>query len=633
MTFTESKTALKQKLSEVYSQEEAAYCMLTYCCLNKVKRWKECTSIAQDALNISKTINYQEGIGLAYLEIGYQHWFSDEFKIAFKFLEKSANILIDTNNYFKYSRAIAVKSSILWSRGDRKEAIEEIFNGLRHVYQSNHTVDGLWLEWFLGIFYFDLKDYTNSEIQYLKALDIIKNAKTNTRDAYAYCLIGYGGVLLQTNREAQALSYFLQAKNFSQDHGLWMQEARVLYDLGNYYKKMGDIAKAKHYFLESYAIRKTQNTKPALISSLLSLADLEINDQVGTAIQYAEEALSLSNTIGAKQKIKSSHTTLSNLHKAQNDISLSYHHLKKANAIEAQFAGEKFSSELKHIEAKFISELLQRETQILVTQNEELKKANEIIKRQYKEISDSIQYAKRIQTAILPHDKLVKAYLNDSFIIYLPKDVVAGDFYWMEHIDDTILFAVADCTGHGVPGAMISVVCNNVLNRVVREFKLKKPSEILDKARELIQIEFDSGNDQFNDGMDISLCALNSNTYELNWAGANNPIWIVKFESQIIDEIKGDKQPIGGHPIETPFTNHNINLEKGDTIYLFSDGYADQFGGKFGKKLMRKNFKALILTFSKFPMHQQRLLLIDQFNTWAGTNDQIDDVCVIGVKI
>lgn len=633
MKFTENKKALKQKLSEVYSKEEEIYCMLTYCCLNKIRKWKECTSIAQDALNLSKTINYQEGIGLAYLEIGYQYWFSDDSNIALKFIEKSANILIDTNNYFKFARAVAVKSSILWSKGDRKEAIEEIFNGLRHINRSKNSVNGLWLEWFLGIFYYDLKDYVNSEIQYLKALDITKKANTNTRDAYAYCLIGYGGVLLQTNREKQALSYFLKAKSFSEKYGLWMQEARVLHDLGNYYKELGDLAQAKQYFLKSYGIRKVHHTKPALISSLLSLASLETDCNILKAVKYAEKALDLSNTIGAKQKIKSSHTLLSTIHKVRNDISQSYYHLEKANAIEAQFAGEKFSSELKNIEAKFITELMQRETQILVTENEELQKANEIIKQQYQEISDSIRYAKRIQTAILPPDKLVKEYLNDSFIIYLPKDIVAGDFYWMERLGDIVLFAVADCTGHGVPGAMISVVCNNVLNRAVREFKLKMPSDILDKLRELILIEFESEDDQFNDGMDISLCAINLKTKTLNWAGAYSPIWILKKGKSIIQEIKGDKQPIGRHPIEKRFTNHFINLEKGDSVYLFSDGYSDQFGGEFNKKLMRKNFKKSIITFSNLPMGQQKIMLTNQFNKWMGDNEQIDDVCVMGVRL
>ena len=633
MTFTENKEALELRLSQLNSEEERVTHMLSYCCFNKIRKWKECTAIAEEALNISRKINYQEGIGLSLLELGYQCWFSDNLKEGYAFLEKSSNILIETNNYFKYSRALAVKASILWSNGDRKEAIEKVFNGLRHVKRSNIPANGLWLDWFLGIFYFDLKDYSNSEKQYLKALDFIKNSQISTRDAYAYCLIGYGNVLLHTNREEQALEYFSKAKDYSKKEGLWMQEARVLHDLGNYYKRQRNIVEAKKYFFKSYDIRNVQNTKPALITSLLSLATLEINDNIDLAVQYGERALHLSKTIGAKQKIKSSHSILSTIYKIQNNISLSYNHLEKANSMEAQFSGEKFSSELKNIETKFISELLQREAQILLTQNDELRKANEIIKRQYQEISDSIQYAKRIQTAILPPHKLVKEYLNDSFIIYLPKDVVAGDFYWIQHIENSILFAVADCTGHGVPGAMISVVCNNILNRVIREFKFKKPSDILNKVRELILIEFKSEDKQFYEGMDISLCALDLNLRELNWAGANSPIWVLRKDKNVIIEIKGDKQPIGRYINKKPFTNHQLSLRNGDIIYIFSDGYADQFGGEFNKKMMRKNFKKNIYAVSHLPMSEQRSLLINQFKEWMGTFYQIDDVCVIGVKV
>lgn len=630
--FLINKAALTQKLSQVSNEGERVDIMLAYCCFNKIRKWKECASIAQEALNISQKINYQEGIGLSFLELGYQNWFSDDLEASYDFLEKSVIILIKTKNYFKFSRAMAVKSSVLWSRGDRKVAIEELFNGLRHVKESNNPVDSLWLEWFLGIFYFDLKDYSNSEVQYLKVLNIIQS-ETDVNDAHAYCLVGYGGVLMQTNRGDQALDYFFKAKDLSEKEGLWMQEARALHDIGNYYKKNGKITEAKDYFFKSYLIRKEQNTKPALISSLLALASLEMNEDIDAALEYGKEALYLSNVIGAKQKMISSHILLSSAYKLLDNISLSYEHLEKANVIEAEFSGEKISSELKNIESKFISELLQRETQVLTTQNEELRAANEIIERQYKEISDSILYAKRIQTAILPNENLVKEHLSDSFIFYLPKAIVAGDFYWIEHFENVVLFAVADCTGHGVPGAILSVVCNNAINRAVREFKLSKPSEILDKVRELILIEFVTEDEEFYDGMDISLCALNKKSRELNWAGANSPIWILRKDQNFIQEIKGDKQPVGKFIDKKPFTNHQVNLSRGDIIYLSSDGYADQFGGDSDKKIMRKKFKDYIFEVSHLSMNEQRLRIVNHFYQWMGDHDQVDDVCVVGVKV
>jgi serine phosphatase RsbU (regulator of sigma subunit) len=184
-----------------------------------------------------------------------------------------------------------------------------------------------------------------------------------------------------------------------------------------------------------------------------------------------------------------------------------------------------------------------------------------------------------------------------------------------------------------VPGAMLSVVCNNELNRAVREFKLDKPSDILDKVRSLILNEFESEDDDFYDGMDISLCALNTETNELNWSGANRPIWILNTEGTQIEEIKGDKQPIGSFLDKKPFTNHTLELKPGETIYVFSDGYADQFGGEFKKKMMTKNFKKQILSIANLSMEMQQKALKNHFFNWKGEHNQIDDVCVIGVKV
>jgi len=248
-----------------------------------------------------------------------------------------------------------------------------------------------------------------------------------------------------------------------------------------------------------------------------------------------------------------------------------------------------------------------------------------------KEITASITYAKRIQSAILPPARLVKEYLPQSFILYKPKDIVAGDFYWMEKTGDSVLLAAADSTGHGVPGAMVSVVCHNALARSVREFGLTQPAKILDKTREIIIEEFEKSEEEVQDGMDISLCALDLKTYSLQWAGANNPLLIIR-NSEIL-ETKADKQPVGKFSGGRPFTNHHIELKKGDSLYIFTDGYADQFGGPDKKKLKYKNFKQWLLNHHGKPMEEQKQQLDLALELWKGELEQVDDVCVIGVKI
>jgi serine phosphatase RsbU (regulator of sigma subunit) len=286
---------------------------------------------------------------------------------------------------------------------------------------------------------------------------------------------------------------------------------------------------------------------------------------------------------------------------------------------------------MEQMKNQFKVESAEQEKEIFRLKNVELKAAMD-------EITESFRYAKRIQTAILPPDHLIQKAFPESFVLFKPKDIVSGDFYWMETSGNKIFIAAVDCTGHGVPGAMVSVVGHNCLNRTVREFRLSKPSEILNKLTELVEEtfmhkEFLQGNseDEIKDGMDISICCIDIENKTMEWAGANNPLWFVRDNE--IKEIVADKQPVGKFDYRKPFTNHSITLQKGDIIYLFTDGYADQFGGPFGKKFKYKQLKDLLLSLSGEKMPAQKESLENAFNKWKGHLEQIDDVCIIGVRI
>jgi len=259
------------------------------------------------------------------------------------------------------------------------------------------------------------------------------------------------------------------------------------------------------------------------------------------------------------------------------------------------------------------------------------KEAEDKIHEQFTEIQDSINYAKRIQKAILPSEKMFSDAFKNFFIYYSPKDIVAGDFYWMVKTSDATIFAVADCTGHGVPGALVSVVCNNSLNRSIREYGCVDPGKILDKTREIVIEEFEKSGEDVKDGMDISLCSLSADMFK--WSGANNPLWIIRKDSHQLEEIKADKQPIGKYASAKPFTTHQIELKVGDTIYIFTDGFQDQFGGLKQKKFKALQLKELLLANQKLTMNEQKKLLIKTFENWRGPLEQIDDVCVIGIRM
>ncbi|MCB9195723.1 MAG: SpoIIE family protein phosphatase [Flavobacteriales bacterium] len=268
-------------------------------------------------------------------------------------------------------------------------------------------------------------------------------------------------------------------------------------------------------------------------------------------------------------------------------------------------------------------------------QKNEIELQKHMLQEKNQEIIDSINYAKRIQSAILPSPKAFEELLPEAFVLYQPKDILAGDFYWLETTDDSVLFAAADCTGHGVPGAMVSVICNNSLNKSVKEHFLHEPNLILDKTRELVINEFSKSEEKVKDGMDIALCKLTKKggEYHLSYSGANNPLWIVRKGTGLIEEVKANKQPIGNSESPTPFDIFKTTLDKGDAIYIFSDGYADQFGGEKGKKFKASSFKELLIEIQEFDLKIQKQKIHQNFEDWKGSLEQLDDVCVIGVRI
>ncbi len=273
-------------------------------------------------------------------------------------------------------------------------------------------------------------------------------------------------------------------------------------------------------------------------------------------------------------------------------------------------------------------------TEEVVRQKEEIEKKRQKLEELYKDVTDSIRYAKRLQDSILPPDGTIRRMLPDSFVLFKPKDIVSGDFYWFHEQKDQVLFAAVDCTGHGVPGAFMSLVGANALNQAVKEHDLAEPARILEDLNKISSEAMNKGaeNNTVRDGMDLALCSINREKLDLEFAGANNPLYIIR-DKKII-HIKPDKFAIGAfEPGTKKYTNHKVKLERGDVIYIFSDGYADQFGGVKGKKFMYKQFKDLLLSISTLPVQEQRVKLENSIEKWKGTFEQVDDILVIGVKI
>jgi len=307
---------------------------------------------------------------------------------------------------------------------------------------------------------------------------------------------------------------------------------------------------------------------------------------------------------------------------------------------------------IKFRERQLIKEKLILEEKVIERTEEVVQKSAEI-EQKNKDIIDSITYAKRIQDSILPSDEAFVRELTDTFVLFQPKDIVSGDFYWLYRKDDKILFASVDCTGHGVPGAFMSIVGYNLLDKIVGEYGITEPSEILNQLNKGVEetLRKDADKSAIKDGMDITLCSFDKKTKILEYAGAYNPLYIVstnvladkettlvpdmETESGVkLYEIKADRFPIGSYAESTSrYTNHVIKLSKGDTVYLFSDGFADQFGGPSGKKFRYKQFKQLFLEINAKSMDEQKQILEKSLADWKGSMEQIDDVIVIGSRL
>lgn len=252
-----------------------------------------------------------------------------------------------------------------------------------------------------------------------------------------------------------------------------------------------------------------------------------------------------------------------------------------------------------------------------------------IVEKKNKEVHDSIVYAKRIQDTILPKSSILEESFKNYFVLYTPRDIVSGDFYWVESVGDEIVFAAADCTGHGVPGAMVSLMCSNLLRKVIVEGRVTDPGQVLDTTSELLLERL--GGKSVSDGMDISLCFWNRKTKTLKFAGANNPLFLIRNGE--LQETKADKQPIGYFEDRVPFTTHLIDYQEGDQIVIFSDGLKDQFGGPKNKKFSTKRFKNLLCEISNQNLEAQGEKLLGEFVSWKGDEEQVDDICVFSVVL
>jgi serine phosphatase RsbU (regulator of sigma subunit)/Tfp pilus assembly protein PilF len=554
-----------------------------------------------ESLRLKKILKDQNDIALALNNIGGVYYTLKEYDKALKY----------------YRDALIIEK-----RDGTKKGVGRLYSNIGSVYQKQKKLK-------LAIDYYQQSSKIYNNIGYKKG--------------EALSLSNYSSIKLELIKDNNTTELELILKEFKIAYNVFNEledlegKASSAYEISNIYRRLGNVILAERYGNESIILAKKIGFTEVIKNAANALEELAIlkNDYKSAysmqklfyKMQDSVESTSIKEVVIQKQyqyeynkkmitdSLKSAETAKINEIKYRQEI--------KAQKLYS------YIGVIGSVLLLIVVIVVLRGSQIKRKSNLELADKNKVIEEKSLEITDSITYAKRIQRAILPQHSEFKLALKNSFVFYEPKDIVAGDFYWMHKNRDTVLFAAADCTGHGVPGAMVSVVCNNALNRSVREYGLNEPGQILDKTREVVIQEFEKSKEDVMDGMDIALCSLEGNT--LKYAGAHNPLWIIR-KGEVL-ETKANKQPIGQFDNPAPYTTHTFELEKGDSIYIFSDGYIDQFGGEKGKKFKAKAFRELLLSIQDKSMEDQKEIIDDTFLKWKGNLEQIDDVCVIGVKV
>lgn len=532
----------------------------------------------------------------------------------------------------------------------------------------------------LAVVYHNIKDYDKA-LEYYKRVLAYTEQKPHNDATLSLQLSNIGMLYKDKGNFSLAMQTMEKSLEHARVSGDSSTLARALNNVAELYGIENQPEKSKRYYLMAYRIQeKLGNARGIFITSSNLAGVYNDNQKYDSALYFGNIALDKAKMFNGPHYYKTIYNVLASIYKHKNDHkkALEYYQLfeaykdsifneensriisdlktqyevdKTTAELNARAAAEKEKAEAIRQEEErrstmvvaFISGILllvcvfsfflykrfaltKKQKQIIETQKIRVEEKN-------REITDSINYAQRLQNAILAKESEIKKVFPDFFLLYLPKDIVAGDFYFFDVTDTHAFYAAADCTGHGVPGAMVSVICSNALSQSINEFRITEPGKILDRAREIILETFKKSGEHVKDGMDISLLAKDLRTGHYTWAGANNSLFVYDALQDNTYEVKADKQPVGYTENPQPFITHALQLNKSDCVFMYTDGFHDQFGGEKGKKLKKINFYHELKAGAKEEPAEIKKRIHQVFNQWKGNHPQLDDVCVIGIKV
>ncbi len=647
--------------------------------------------IGLEAKSLAERLKYLEGNAYALKFIGLGYYLQSNYVEASINWEQSLEIFKTLDNENGIANLLGNLATIHWTLGEDVLAIEYFLQSLKIAEKIGDSIRLATCFNNIGAIYSDNPKTLKEAIEYYsKSVKIGESC--NYLDVIGTGSFNLGLIFIEKEMYDSALYYFEKSITASNNT---VDVADPLNYIGIVHAKKGNYQTAIKYQMEALNIAQKADAKLKETEVLLGLADTYQNQgNTKLAITYYERAINIAEEIGLNYELQDAYEGLALIHAELLDFQNAHKYLSLLNSIEETIydieTDDKvnnlmFSYQLEKKEqqielqesqiiakdakikqqktyrnalgAGFLAVLIiiivimfayiqkRKDTKKIVEQydkileaNEELITLNEAISKQNNEIVDSINYAQRIQAAMLPPDSYVSELLNENFVLHKPRDIVSGDFYWIKQINQYIILLAADCTGHGVPGALMSMLGISYLNEIVQRREITQANHILNELRKQIKFSLRQHGqpDEAKDGIDLALCVLDQRNMMMQYSGANNPLYLIRDVKDVPEliEIKPDRMPVGYYQgKDKSFSNHDIQLQMGDTFYVFSDGYIDQKGGKDNKKFMSKKFKTLLLEIHDQPMYDQKNLLDKTLSDWMGTNSQMDDILVVGVRV
>jgi len=646
--------------------------------------YPEALASFQQALKVTDSVKDRIDEAKLYNNIGNIEEKQASYSKAYCHFKKALNLFIKINDTRDVSATYNNIALIFHDQGNNARAIEynlmslSILESMKEPYLTANALNNI------GNIYRDQKQDSQALTYYNQAL--AKFQGISNKQGIATSNNNIGMVYMDQEDYDKALQYFNNSLGVLKDLGLKRDIANCYGDIGSTYLKKGDPKQAIENDQKALDLYKAIGDQQGVSQNMnqLALAYFAMDKYID-AQKEGEGALAIANDINSPRLISDINDLLSQVYEKNNQPGKALKSYKIFDALRDsldnedntrkiitaqlahQFEKEQEAQTLENEKKAAVADeaarrqravlyfvisilvlvigfagfmvnrfyVIHRQKKIIIEQKEEVVLKNKVIEEKNKDITDSINYARDIQRALMPGEQDLRRVFPESFVLYLPKDIVSGDFYWMSEKDGKTLLLAADCTGHGVPGALMSMIGVSLFNEAVEKKDIIEPGSILSEVRKGIINTFRQKGDskQHRDGMDAALCSIDQKTLKIDFAGAYNPLWIVNKNGEV-KEVTPDKQPVGIQEGQRDtFTTQSFQLEKGDIMYIFSDGYADQFGGPSGKKFKYKQFHDLLLSAYKLAMGEQKALLEKTFNDWKGNLEQVDDVLILGIRV